>query len=191
MPVTQQPDWEFIANLGDMNPLEYGGYFIYKDKTGVYPERADVILPPSEHMTGETLNEIYRIEIERLKLVEGYLVPVRYRRDWNLTFPQPKSKRGGVLEWRPEDIENKLHAQRFAAWFQEHLESVSSSSGTTKEELEIAFTSENPLERFEAYRMIGEYYGWEELGGEPIRRTQKEAEKRYAKELRAIRAGKV
>ena len=31
-----QPKWEYVANLGDTSPLEYGGLFLYRDTTGVY-----------------------------------------------------------------------------------------------------------------------------------------------------------
>jgi len=34
---TIQPTWKYLANLGDANPLEYGGAFVMQDTTGVYP----------------------------------------------------------------------------------------------------------------------------------------------------------
>ena len=38
--MTEQPDWECIANIGDINPIDHGGKFVLVDKTGVYaPER--------------------------------------------------------------------------------------------------------------------------------------------------------
>jgi hypothetical protein len=32
--VTAQPIWEYVANLGDASPVEYGGLFLYRDTTG-------------------------------------------------------------------------------------------------------------------------------------------------------------
>lgn len=41
--MTKQPEWKLIAQLGDVNPIEHGGLFLYEDKTGVYaPELAFV-----------------------------------------------------------------------------------------------------------------------------------------------------
>lgn len=31
-----QPNWTKIENLGDVNPVEYGGFIVLKDTTGVY-----------------------------------------------------------------------------------------------------------------------------------------------------------
>lgn len=31
-----QPKWQLVANIGDANPFEHGGFFIFKDKTGKY-----------------------------------------------------------------------------------------------------------------------------------------------------------
>jgi hypothetical protein len=40
--MTNQPKWRCIANLGDTNPLEYGGAFLLVDETGVYPPEMEV-----------------------------------------------------------------------------------------------------------------------------------------------------
>lgn len=32
---TRQPLWTRIANLGDVNPIEYGGFFVYVDRRGL------------------------------------------------------------------------------------------------------------------------------------------------------------
>lgn len=39
----RQPEWECIANFGDVNPIEHGGKFILVDKTGVYPPEMEVL----------------------------------------------------------------------------------------------------------------------------------------------------
>jgi hypothetical protein len=38
-----QPEWECIANLGDVDPIEHGGKFIMVDKTGVYAPEMEVL----------------------------------------------------------------------------------------------------------------------------------------------------
>lgn len=40
---TMQPDWELIANLGDVNPFEHGAVFIFTDKLGNYDPEMVVI----------------------------------------------------------------------------------------------------------------------------------------------------
>ena len=44
-----QPVWSCIANLGDVNPIDYGGYFVYIDTTGVYPPEAELLIAPSDN----------------------------------------------------------------------------------------------------------------------------------------------
>jgi len=157
---TKQPSWKFIANLGDASPLDYGGYFVYRDDTGVYSEEAEhLVLDEDGRYT------IFRFILEQLKMVDNFwLIPVKYESSW--AHP----------------------AQAYDKWFHKDLESVASSMGTTKNELEVAFTSPNPLVRAEAYRMVGDYLGWENLDHEPLTGlTRSEVEKRYRDELKTIR----
>lgn len=44
----RQPEWELVANLGDVDPITYGGFVVYRDKRGVYPPEADLIEGPPE-----------------------------------------------------------------------------------------------------------------------------------------------
>jgi hypothetical protein len=150
---TKQPKWELIANLGDVHYLDHGGYFVYRDKTGVYPEEAELlVVGDSDEYT------IYRFSLERLKMVKGFLVPIGYRPDW----PHP--------------------VERYDEWFHEKLGDVADSIGTTKQELEKAFTSANPLERAHAYRAIGDYRGFENLDSYPLAHTSREeVARRYSK----------
>lgn len=157
---TKQPQWEMIANLGDMTPLDHGGYFIYRDKTGVYPEEAELLLIEDE---GGTYS-VARFVLDRLKLVDGYLVPFAY----DATWPHP--------------------LERYDEWFHKDLEGVASFVGSTKEEMEAMFTSGDPLQRAEAYRAVGEYHGLENLDPDPLTgMTRAEAKKRYAKDLRRLK----
>ena len=64
---TNQPDWKLIANLGDENPLEHDGFFIYKDKTGVYEEEGEYIIVDNEWVSDDDklTYTVYRIILER------------------------------------------------------------------------------------------------------------------------------
>ena len=131
--MTEQPQWEQIANLGDVNWEEHGGYFVYRDTTGVYPEEAEFVLPEDDGGTR------YRFILDRLKMVDGFLVPIRYESDW----PHP--------------------VKSYDEWFHEDLSKVAAFIGTDLESMRKMLCSENPLQRAEAYRAIGEYHGWENL----------------------------
>jgi len=159
---TKQPKWKLIANIGDTHPLDYGGYFIYRDETGVYPEEAELLLEPAE---GENDYTIYRFILDRLKLKDGYLVPLDYDSSW------------------------RHPVERYDAWFHRDLGSIASFVGTTKEDLEAAFTSKDPLVRAEAYRAIGDYHGWDNLDSYPLTNlSRSEVEKRYRDDLKKIKA---
>lgn len=66
-----QPVWKFLANIGDVNPVDYGGKFVYKDETGVYPPEMAVLEVPEE---GES--QIYcefRFILDKCTYVNGVL----------------------------------------------------------------------------------------------------------------------
>lgn len=69
---TKQPKWKLVAQMGDANPLEYGGYFIYVDETGIYPpegEWVEVIC----HEKKPSTYRAYRFILENCTLTEGIL----------------------------------------------------------------------------------------------------------------------
>ena len=157
---TRQPNWELVANLGDVNPLDYGGYFVYRDTTGVYAEEAEklFVLDAVYH---ESFT-VYRFSLDRLKQVRDgenlYLVPVRFDASW----PYPVS--------------------HYDEWFHKDLNSIAKSTGQTVQELREAFCSEDARVRAFAYEAIGDYHGYENLDGYPLTFTNRtEVEARYAK----------
>ncbi len=153
---TQQPKWKFIANLGDANPLDYGGYFIYKDTTGVYPEEGELLQVDNEDARDEKLKyTVYRFGLDRLKMVDGYLVPIQYEKSW------------------PNPLKN------YDEWFHRDLAAVAQSIGSTKVTLEEAFCSPDPLLRAEAYLAVGQYHGMDNLDSYPLKLNAKEAKARY------------
>jgi hypothetical protein len=59
--MTKQPNWQLIENLGDIHPIEYGGYFVYEDTTGVYPSEAELLISPDDDSGKWT---VYRFILE-------------------------------------------------------------------------------------------------------------------------------
>ena len=49
-----QPKWKLLANLGDANPIDYCGYFVYRDETGVYRDEAEKLISPDEATITDT-----------------------------------------------------------------------------------------------------------------------------------------
>lgn len=69
---TNQPIWECIAQLGDVNPVDYGGYWVFRDTTGVYCEEAELLLSPDSDDHGEKY-EVYRFSLDRCTCIDGIL----------------------------------------------------------------------------------------------------------------------
>jgi hypothetical protein len=157
-----QPSWQSIAQLGDVNPIDHGGYFIYRDITGVYPEEGEILEPPPEDSEDGQFT-IYRFSLDRCKVVWDdnpfavYLVPDGYN---------------------PENWQHALMS--YDEWFHDDLASVAESEGSTLAHLREEFCSPDPLARARAYESIGRYHGWENLDSYPLTLSREEVEKRYA-----------
>ncbi len=157
---TRQPEWELVANLGDRNWIDYGGYFVYKDKTGCYTEEGEMLCIPEEG-EGEGKYVVYRFCLDKCKLVEDdethviYLVSANYDPSW----PYPLSV--------------------YDEWFHEHLVDIASSISMDWEELRDLFCSDNPIDRAIAYRAIVDCLGYENLDSYPLTLTKDEVKERY------------
>lgn len=150
---TKQPVWELITNLGDVHPLDYGGYFIYRDTTGLYPEEGEKLFADESADRWE----IYRFPLDRCKMVGGFLIPFR----WDSSWPYP--------------------ANHYVEWFNQGLCDVASYVGESLEELQSELCSKNPLDRARAYESIGNYHGFDNLDSCPLFFNDRaEVEKRYA-----------
>jgi hypothetical protein len=59
---TTQPAWHCVANIGDVNPLEYGGGFVLVDKFGVYTPELWIYTPS---VSGEEPGAWSNVSLER------------------------------------------------------------------------------------------------------------------------------
>jgi len=80
---TQQPEWKLIANLGDVHPVDHGGYFVYEDQTGVYPPEAELLISPD---TDEGNWIVYRFILEPCTFTNGILSDNKYHPDHKAWF---------------------------------------------------------------------------------------------------------
>jgi hypothetical protein len=152
--MTKQPEWKFIANLGDVNPLEYGGYFIFEDTTGVYQPEAELYMPEDKLA--------YRFSLDKLTIWAGHLIPEGFNRRMDLPHP----------------------VYDYIEWFDGDIKSIASFVGLSYLELMSMFSSDDICVRARAYQAIGDYHGYDNLDSYPLELTEEEAEKRYSSYLK-------
>lgn len=150
--MTNQPKWKRVAQLGDVNPVEYGGLFVYVDTTGVYPPEAEKLFAPDGDIK---VWQSHRFVLENLKLVRDgdntYLVPARF--DESGLWPYP--------------------ARHYDEWFHKDLASVADYISSDVEELRLAFISDDPRSRAWAWEAIGAYHGFDNLDSYPVTYTKR------------------
>lgn len=156
-----QPDWECIGQLGDVNPLDYGGYWIFRDKTGVYPEEGELLVVSDEE---DGTNRVYRFILERCTYQNGILSDNKFHPDHPAWFAKPEAYRVS----RPQDTT--------------YLSGVSDFADYPLDELIQDFCSEDALKRASAYRVVGEYHGFENLDSDPLDLRNRECKQRYKQE---------
>ena len=140
-----QPNWKLVANLGDANPIDYGGYFVYEDQTGVYPAEAE-LLEVNDDDNGKLSWTVRRFILEPC------------------TLTMPVSGGPAVLS------DNAFHPDQ-PAWFADHLAEVASATDQNLTALQEDFCSDDSRRRASAYRAVGEVvsYGFDNFDDSPIR----------------------
>lgn len=144
-----QPTWKFVANLGDVSPLDHGGLFIFVDETGVYAPEIEKL----ERITDDDCDECddrYRV----------------YR-----TVCEPCTHIDGILS------DNRFHSA-YSAWFADELGQIASFVGLDTEALIEHFTSAEPIKQALAWQAVGDYHGWDNLDNYPLELSRAEAEQR-------------
>lgn len=151
---TKQPQWKLLTNLGDVNPVDHGGYLIFTDETGVYPPEAELLGVPDED-AGTTGWEVYRFPLDRCTLTDGVLSDNPYH-------PLHPA-------WFAEDLD------KVAQFIGVPLEATPERAG-----LRNWLCSVDPIDRARAYRAIGDFHGFENLDQYPLRfRKRAEVDGRY------------
>jgi len=156
-----QPKWKFVANLGDANPLDHGGYFIFVDETGVYPPQAEY-LEVDEDARGRSRYTVYRFNLEPCTYINNVLSDNKFHPDKSAWFATRESRRAE----RPQDTT-----------YLSNLDSI--TDGNREEDLIASFCSDDPLERAQAWRVVGLYHGFDNLDSYPLHLNGREAARRY------------
>jgi len=150
---TQQPDWELVGTVGDVDPLGYGGGFVFRDKTGVYDPEIEYVEPIGD---GGSRDDVQSVTVYRVVL-------------------EPHTFIDGVLS------DNKFHPE-YPVWYAKDLQSICQTCDCDSGELIGQLCGDDPMERARAYMSIASYFGWGELDSYPLHLTPSEAEERYAED---------
>lgn len=159
--MTNQPTWGLIVNLGDAHPIDYGGYFVYRDTTGVYQAEAEKLFVEDEDDYA-TKWTVHRIVLDRCKEARDrdgrvYLVPFGYTETWT------------------------HHVSYYDEWFHKTLSKTAEFIGLSTQEMRNMLCSEDEIQRAIAYEAIYDYHGWYNGDSYPLQLTRKQVTERYGK----------
>jgi len=153
-----QPAWKFVANLGDMNPLDYGGLFVYVDTTGIYTPQAEKLVLDEPDNLNSTYT-VYRFCLEPCTYINRILSDNKFHPDYPAWFAMPERERKGS----PQEST--------------YLKDLAAYVGVTVQELAKWFCSNDVCQRARAWEIVGEYHGFENLDGYPLKLFRSEAKK--------------
>jgi hypothetical protein len=146
---TKQPKWKIVGHVGDVDPISYGGGFVFVDETGIYSPELAWFEPATDE------------------------------------------------EWHEKDGESKLEYSRILLekdstieWWYPRLNELTSFLGVSLVDLQIAAMSANPVTLAQLYSDLIAYFGVEEFDSYPVTLTEKEANEKFAAELRFCRTCK-
>jgi hypothetical protein len=178
--ITNQPIWKYIANLGDKDPIDHGGYFIYEDETGVYPPEGELLIAPDADPPDPKEGE----DPEDKKFKKWTV----FRFILNKCIQQP---------FWPYTLSDNPYHPNLPAWFAEFengrrddINGMASFADLAPDILRQMFCSWKTLDRARAWQIVGEYFGFENLDSYPLHLAREEAIERYTEELYADGARK-
>jgi hypothetical protein len=102
-----QPKWRRIANLGDVNPIDYGGYFVYIDTTHIYPPEAEYLESPDSDDSGEPWR-IYRVVLDRCTFVGGVLSDNKFHPALSAWYADSIESIAATSGWDPTELIDAL-----------------------------------------------------------------------------------
>ena len=188
--MTNQPDWRFVENQGDADPINHGGRFLYVDATGLYSPEIEILDPPEPEpdfpYTGKGADP--ELGEETGAELDPEQIPERYKWTIHRFCVDPCTYQDGILS------DNRFHPSH-PAWFaRPHdpvrpqdgpggLQSMSSTFGLSPGDLVEMFISEDVRQRAQAWTMVGEHYGCFNLDSYPLHLTMGEVEGRYQGEI--------
>lgn len=115
---TKQPVWKVAGRVGDVNPIDHCGGFIYIDETGVYPPEVEYIDAPTE-FSGEPW-KIYRFILEPCTYINGVLSDNKHHPNYAVWFSKDLMALaefiGGSVDELIHDFTEGTIKEKAAAW---------------------------------------------------------------------------
>ncbi len=99
--MSNQPVWKLVAQLGDVNPIDHGGYFVFTDETGVYAPEAELLISPEED-SGKW--QIYRFSLEPCTFIDGILSDNKFHPDHPAWFANSIGQIAGFMGQTTSDM---------------------------------------------------------------------------------------
>ena len=93
-----KPKWKLVANLGDVHPLEQGGYFVYVDETG-YEAEAELLIVEELYDGRDQKYTVYRFTLARCTLIDGILSDNQFHPECMAWFGYRDSDLNDVAEF--------------------------------------------------------------------------------------------
>ena len=154
--MTNQPVWKKIGTVGDINPIDYDGGFIYHDETGVYPAELEYIQSTRDDEPIEW--RVYRTVLDRLRCRDGYLYLASVEDNWG----------------KYHEGEKEFYPSVYDEWFNRDLGGVADCVGLGVADLREMLCSEDEQARAFGYLNLAEYFGWENFDSYPLHFTSRE-----------------
>lgn len=97
---------KLLANLGDVNPIDYGGVFVYQ--TGEKTGEIEVLHPYGDDRMGNAIQwTVHRFEIPQCTLINGVLSDNPFHPDLPAWFAEKTAEISGMYELE-DKLENLL-----------------------------------------------------------------------------------
>lgn len=147
---TTQPCYHCIENIGDVNPLDYGGAFVCVDKLNVYSPILLILDTYPDHI--EFTHRLYEITLDRCFLVK---------------------KNNEIV-----GIGSNPYHTDYCEWFGNlaNLESIADTFGRGGyDSLLRGFITSDPIERAFSYKLLTNYHGLHEFDQDPRDLTEDKA----------------
>jgi hypothetical protein len=157
--------YEIIGIVGDVNPLQYGGWLIGARDTQIDCLAIEPIDWESGARQGEGIDcYIYRVALDRMKVIgdiatkTDVMVCYHWRNEWT----------GAIVErvewWDTAEFRKNFTEATSLPW----------------SDFQDSICSENPVKRAYAWVEIAQYFGIQNLDDSPTRETEAELKKRFA-----------
>lgn len=173
---TNQPKWFCVANLGDADPINYGGAFVYVDLTGVYDPELEILREPIFSGPDDKPQDdwrVYRVCLE----------------SHTYTAENAKGERVTVDPSMPGVLSDNAYHPECAAWYSDTLADIAYTVGCEPSDLIARFCSDDPIMRASAYLDAIARYGAFEFDHYPIElgRNASRVAFRYRSESKQLR----